>query len=1557
MLDKNSFRTIRPFGGSQQGALEELICQLAHLDPPPGAKSFVRKEGAGGDAGVECSWILADGSEYAWQAKYFLDVITPGNWTQIDDSVETALKKHPNLTKYYVCVPVDRTDARSTGPGGRQTVSVLDEWNEHVRKWTEIAASRGMQVEFEYWGAHEILLPLQSDDPRYSGRALFWFNAVVLTNNRLEQYIEKQERTLGERYTPEFHVDLPIAHTLDGLVNGDRFWEELNSKALEWNKECSGFFKNQPPDDLSHSFDELRESFNSCKSAVDSVVIARNRDRLVELQDEVQEATSRLYAFENSCRNSEEANKRPNQHSRSFQDELFHFADRKHAELASFLDSDFVNANIASAILVTGEAGAGKSHLLCGFAKRFVKTHGPAILMLGQHYRGGNPLAELLDLLDLTAHSYETVLGALDAAGEAAGVNAILLIDAINEGSYRNEWKERIVGLLEDAKRFPHIGIVISCRSRFDDLLIPSHLKATELLRVSHEGFRGHEHKAAAIYLSGQGIAKPTAPVTAPEFSNPLFLKTCATALKQLGETTWPKGYQGSSRLFDIYLSSLEEVVSRKRQTEVNDRLCQKALEAVANAMFPDNLFGLAWDNATTIVNAIDTCVNPNESLFQMLLREGALAEDIEYSVDDDGDYVPKPIVRFAYERFCDQFVAQELLRGSEDPSEIFDDNRPLGKAIGENRHSRCRGILTALSIIIPERFGVEFWDVLPATLKSHRQAAEHYFFDSLPYRAPASFSDKTRELFNSLPLFEYPFQSRRLDLLIQFATEPTHPWNAERLHKFLSAKAMPERDAVWSIYVAKNDYEEEYEQPESAIRSIIDWATFGDLAFVEKDQAHLSLIALIWFTTTTNRKTRDQATKAAARIFARHPRLVVPLLTQFHGVDDLYLQERLYASAYGGLCNAAEDDNLKSAAKYIFDVQFKDGSPTEHFLLRDYALGILELAEIRACIDDATDIEKCRPPYVSEWPLENPPESEFNRFGNKIEHSVFSDDFGMYTMNSVHKWSPTALAEPTPESQSQCLETLVSQLDSSSRELFINAVEKTVSSEAQRLQSMFSECQAGDGAPDNTELGGDGEQGVDLDVERVLKQMPTSVPSDSESKKKALARRDTESAWDKFNSSLDDAKKEAFRWAQGFWRNGDSIASFSRKWAQRWVCKHAMELGWTPDLFEEFEKSIPYFGRGRPQVERIGKKYQRIAYHTFLAHLADNVHYKDDESYCDTPRPSRYRGPWQPWERDIDPTHWLRKTSDSGWGEWDANVWWRPFEYSFALAADEAKRNWCEDPADLPQFQNYIRVRDETKNYWYSLRGFSKWREKEISGDVSTLTRDIWFRLNAIIVTQPHFKRLHRELKGKDYISPDFVSSTSTGHQVCIREYPWHPSVTISDRFGEDEAWQIKTPHVIPYAEYEWEQGSGDESTEMNLSLYMPSSFLIEKMGLRFDRSRFDHWNNASGKTVFIDPSLEFDGPSFALFDSKSIDKVLADNKLVLVWLIGGEKMIVDNSNAPVKARMVFNTMLWTEGDGKIHNASHHYMEGTKKTAKKKAAKKQVAAKKNATKKRRDRT
>ena len=74
-LDWNGLRLL---DGSVRTAFEELCVQLASCEltcPIGGAEripdgsTFVRKGAP--DAGVECYWKLPDGSEIAWQAKYF----------------------------------------------------------------------------------------------------------------------------------------------------------------------------------------------------------------------------------------------------------------------------------------------------------------------------------------------------------------------------------------------------------------------------------------------------------------------------------------------------------------------------------------------------------------------------------------------------------------------------------------------------------------------------------------------------------------------------------------------------------------------------------------------------------------------------------------------------------------------------------------------------------------------------------------------------------------------------------------------------------------------------------------------------------------------------------------------------------------------------------------------------------------------------------------------------------------------------------------------------------------------------------------------------------------------------------------------------------------------------------------------------------------------------------------------------------------------------------------------------------------------------------------------
>ena len=85
---------------------EELCAQLARSEVADEAE-FISKGDP--DAGVECFAVYGDGSEWAWQAKYF-STLGSSQWSQIDGSVRTALEKHRRIKYYVVCLPMDLPD-------------------------------------------------------------------------------------------------------------------------------------------------------------------------------------------------------------------------------------------------------------------------------------------------------------------------------------------------------------------------------------------------------------------------------------------------------------------------------------------------------------------------------------------------------------------------------------------------------------------------------------------------------------------------------------------------------------------------------------------------------------------------------------------------------------------------------------------------------------------------------------------------------------------------------------------------------------------------------------------------------------------------------------------------------------------------------------------------------------------------------------------------------------------------------------------------------------------------------------------------------------------------------------------------------------------------------------------------------------------------------------------------------------------------------------------------------------------------------------------------------
>ena len=599
---------IRPLNGGRDKGFEELCAQLARAVSPSGS-TFVRKGTP--DAGVECYAILSDGSEWGWQAKY-VDGLGDSQWAQIDDSIKTALEKHPKLVRYFVCVPLDRADARI-----ENRKSAKERWDDHVAKWTTWAYDRARTVEFVYWGSHELLERLAR--PEHIGRVRFWFDVRGFDPAWFTARFDEALHTAGPRYTPEVHVDLPIAWEFEAFGRTNRFFDRVKASSRKIREKLRI---------VEYSEDIAEPTVDAARAAVSSnvepVLAALGASIVsptgplpfnaiseqIRAAENLAEELSRVLGEREREVEAKPEPTDPNSHRRSYRTNPFRACRIRVFNLISELRTtreslDHADTIASSALmLLRGNAGTGKTHLLCDVARQRVGQGCPTVLLMGQRFvSNDDPWSQALRQLDLASLSAEKFVGALEAAAQAAGLRALLIIDALNEGAGRTIWPTHLAAFLTYLERSPWISVVLAVRSSYEEMVVPADVRS-RAATVTHEGFLEHEYDAAKTFFVHYGLELPSTPLLAPEFRNPLFLKTLCRGLNAKGERRLPRGFQGITAVFDLYLRAINERLASALGFDQRSPLVRESLEAVARASLDSGQHWLTLAKAAEIVNA-----------------------------------------------------------------------------------------------------------------------------------------------------------------------------------------------------------------------------------------------------------------------------------------------------------------------------------------------------------------------------------------------------------------------------------------------------------------------------------------------------------------------------------------------------------------------------------------------------------------------------------------------------------------------------------------------------------------------------------------------------------------------------------------------------------------------------------------------------------------------------------------------------------------------------------------------------------------------------------------
>lgn len=1485
-----NWQSIRTIKGSQREGFEELVVQLARAESP--ASSEFERVGAQ-DAGVECYCVLDDGGEWGWQAKYFTSALDPGKWGQIDGSVKTALDKHPALVRYFVCVPWDRPDARN--PSQK---SAMQQWYERVSKWKGWAQERNMNVEFVWWGSSELIERLSR--PEHIGRLFFWFQEQYFSEAWYRDHLREALESAGPRYTPELHIDLTIAQDLEAFGRTDAAFSQIKAIAREVRSEFNSARPTSADDErvrqnvdvsrLTQAGEMILSAFSDLQpTPADKFPIADIVKQIEAAEIPVSEVLETLRTLSRKYDSSRDKPDDLRTRQNPFQDMYYHVSGLR-SGLADWRKQVGHAENLANSrvMILKGEAGTGKTHLLCDVARTRIEYGAPTVLLMGQRFTdSSDPWIQALQQLDMPGAKSEQFIGALESSAQVANRRALLIIDALNEGRGREIWPPNLSAFLSQVEKSSWVDVILSIRSYYEREVIPSEIQE-RAVNITHNGFEGHEYDAARIFFEHYGIEFPSTPILQPEFRNPLLLKIICEGLKDRGERRMPRGLNGITKVFSLYLESVNHRLAKSLDYNPNDNLVLRALEKIAEQII-DAKASIRWLSRQQVESTVNELLpgrTYSASLYCGLITEDVLTEEM-YRYEEE----PEEVIRFTYERFSDHIIAKFLLQQHLDvnnPKAAFVQDGSL-TYLWDRPSLASQGILEAMCIQVPERTGQELFALASTLLDGswYIQSAGDAFLQSIIWRAPETFSDNTLDTLNELSHKGAFGSGEVVEAMLTVTTVPENPFNAKYLDSRLRQESMPDRDAWWSTYLHRA-----WENDSGPIHRLLDWASaISGKEELEDEVTDLAVISLAWMLSTSNRFVRDKATKGLVSLLTNRLDATLRMVNRFDDVDDPYVRERIYAVAYGVAMRSYDADKVEKLGLSVYENIFASGNPPAHILLRDYARGIVERA---LYLNPALSINPklIRPPYSSNWPM-IPSEHDIDRLTphwkgtegrwgtlewarNRIRWSVMDDDFAFYVIGTNSssrstRWLERRLDEERWQSPNRRLEILVENMTDSERSAWyeFKARESIIGQKLMvNIRFMASKPSDDDGDPIKLIEDERGKQ-ISLARSKVLSAMTAST------------RSELKAIWES---------------------QSKSPPGFDLSVIQRYIVGRVFELGWTVERFGYFDSiSIGDSGRDAHKAERIGKKYQWIAYHEILAYLAENYQYGSWYGR----EGQEYQGAWQDIYRDIDPSCTLSvKRGDSEWSGHNQSWWART---SYEVVNDTTSHStWLGTENDIPAIADLLQVtRPDDKTNWLVAESFFSWQQTP-PPDVEPYDiqrRELWIMCHGYFIHDKEADKFIRWAKGVDFWGRWMPEPPDIGKTSLYQgEYIWSPAFkhlnSSYENSEEEPSWNSsrpKCPVSLKTAAFRYyaEEGGFDCSIDEGYSLYLPNADFVVKHGLRRSSNGAD-FINSHGEVVAFDPTVYEDGPNALLLRKNELMEQLKNDGITLCWAVLGEKWLI---------------------------------------------------------------
>ncbi|KGJ86994.1 ATP-binding protein [Colwellia psychrerythraea] len=309
---------------------------------------------------------------------------------------------------------------------------------------------------------------------------------------------------LGGRYTPELNLKLEIAKIFEGLGRtqnfSELFYSHIDGFLIKGNKLCTCDEISSQLSVISKSLTEIITLYQAIDfSKLTKIPTDEFCKSIASCNNAVAESESVLWKLREEAKAAGESNDYSDKYS-SILRELRDF-DYECNKLSTFLNSITVKLSNNPFLLLEGEAGIGKSHLLADVVETRIKTGSPSLFLLGQQLTSDeSPWVQIFKRLQVDTTS-DDFLEKLNLYAQKNNKRILIFIDAINEGNGNKFWDDNINSFVEEIKRFDWLGLIMSVRSTYKNITISDeNVSRIDFETHEHIGFKNIELKAVNLF-------------------------------------------------------------------------------------------------------------------------------------------------------------------------------------------------------------------------------------------------------------------------------------------------------------------------------------------------------------------------------------------------------------------------------------------------------------------------------------------------------------------------------------------------------------------------------------------------------------------------------------------------------------------------------------------------------------------------------------------------------------------------------------------------------------------------------------------------------------------------------------------------------------------------------------------------------------------------------------------------------------------------------------------------------------------------------------------------